>query len=157
VRLPHGFLGTRADVLMDVILLVMLAVPFVLVWSIRLAKNGRYVLHRGVQSGLLAALLAAVVAFEADVRLSGGSAAFLTGSPYLGTALLRGILGVHIAVAVTTFLAWTVVVVNIWRRGFGATPQVVGPSHRRTGYLIFAGVTFTSVSGAVLYYMGFAA
>lgn len=36
MRLPRGFLGTRADVLMDVILVGMLATPCVLVWAIGL-------------------------------------------------------------------------------------------------------------------------
>lgn len=155
VRLPPGFLGTRADILMDVVLIAMLVTPFLLVWTIRLARRGAYVQHRNLQTALLCVLLAAAALFEVDVRVSGGADAFLTGSRYLGTPILRWLLRVHIAVAVATFAAWTYVVANIWRGGIEPKPDLVGPSHRRTGYLIFAGVTFTSISGACLYWLGF--
>ena len=155
MRLPHGFLGTRADVLLDVVLLAMLATPFVLIMSIRLARRGAYLQHRAIQTGLLGVLLTAVVLFEIDVRTSGGSGVFLAGSRYAGTALIRWLLGVHIAVAVLSFALWTWVVGRAWRDRVEPTPAHFGSAHRRTGYLIFAGVTFTSVSGAALYWLAF--
>lgn len=155
MRLPAGFLGSRADVLMDVVLIAMALTPFLLVWAIRLARRRDYTRHRTVQSSLLCVLLVAVVAFEVDVRMSGGSAAFITGSRYLGTTLFYSLLGVHILVAVASFALWTWVVA----RGWGVSPEPsaehFGAAHRRQGYLILAGVTFTSVSGAVLYWMSF--
>lgn len=155
MRLPPGFLGTRADVLMDVVLIAMLITPLLLACAIRLARRGAYLQHRTLQTGLLSVLLVAVVLFEIDVRMSGGSDAFLAGSRYLGTPLLRWILKVHIAVAVSSFALWTYVVGKAWRDRVEPAPANFGPAHRRTGYLIFAGVTFTSVSGAVLYWLAF--
>ena len=140
---------------MDIVLIAMTLTPFLLVWAIRLARRGQFVLHRNIQSGLLAVLLVAVVLFEADVRMSGGSGTFLAGSPYVGTPLLTWLLRVHIAVAVTSFLAWTWVVARAWRVPLVPGSADFGPAHRRTGYLIFAGVTFTSISGAALYWLSF--
>lgn len=155
MRIPPGFLGTRADVLMDVILIAMSLTPFVLAWSIGLARGGAYTRHRAVQTGLLVVLLVAVVLFEADVRTSGGSGAFLAGSRWRGTPQLAWFLRVHIAVAVTSFALWTFVVANAWLRRLEPRPEFFGPAHRRTGYAIWAGVTFTSVSGAALYWLCF--
>lgn len=154
MRLPAGFLGTRADVLMDVVLIAMTLTPFILLYAIRLARRGAYVQHRAIQSGLLLVLLAAVVLFEVDVRLAGGSGSFLAGSKYAGSPALLWFLRVHIGVATLSMLTWLVVVAKGWRVPLEPGPHF-GPAHRRTGWLIFAGVTFTSISGAALYYVGF--
>lgn len=152
---PPGFLGTRADLLMDVVLIAMLATPFILIQAIRLARRGAYLAHRNIQTVLLAVLVVAVVLFEVDVRTSGGSGTFLGRSAYAGSATLKWLLRVHITVAVTSFLVWSWVVIRAWRDPEPPTPARFGPAHRRTGYLIFAGVTFTSASGAVLYWLAF--
>lgn len=154
MRLPPGFLGTRADILMDVVLIAMTLTPFILIYAIRLARQGRFVAHRNIQSGLLLVLLAAVVLFEIDVRMAGGSGSFLAGSKYAGAAALTWFLRVHIGVATASMLLWTVVVAKGWRVPLEPGPNF-GPAHRRTGYIIFAGVTFTSISGAALYWLGF--
>ena len=155
MRLPHGFLGTRADVLMDIILIAMLATPFVIGWAIRMARRLAYRQHRNLQTALLCVLWTAVVLFEADVRMSGGSKAYLAGSAMAGTRTFTGLLVVHIAVAVISFALWTWVVARAWRGRLPPTPELVGPYHRRMGYAIWAGVTFTSASGAVLYWWSF--
>jgi hypothetical protein len=46
--LPHGFLGTRADLLMDVVFISTLATPFILGWGIRYARLRDFRKHRAV-------------------------------------------------------------------------------------------------------------
>src|SRR5262245_11531055 len=67
-----GFLGTRASLMLDVLVLGMLVVVVVLSWSIYQVKvHRRYVLHKWTQVVLGAMLLVVVVLFEIDVRLHG--------------------------------------------------------------------------------------
>lgn len=154
--LPQGFLGTRADVLMDVVFVATLATPFIVAWGVRFASKGNYARHRAVQTTLLAVLLVAVILFEVDVRLSGGSGSLMKGSSYAGTGLLRGITLVHVLGNVATFILWLWLVVKS-RRRFG-TPELPGPftaTHKRAGSVVFGGLVFGAVSAVAMYVLGF--
>ena len=50
-----GFLGTRADVFMDLAIAFFVAAPFLMTYAIRLAARGRYRAHRNLQAGLVVA------------------------------------------------------------------------------------------------------
>jgi hypothetical protein len=56
-----GFLGTRASIGMDVLLVGLLATLPVLVLSIAAVRARRYAVHKALQLGIVAALLAAIV------------------------------------------------------------------------------------------------
>lgn len=155
--MPGGFLGTRGDLLMDLVVVAIIATPFLFLWAIWLVRRKRYRAHRNLQTGLLGFLLVAIVLFEVDIRLSGGTAAFMAGSPYLGTPLLSWLLRSHVLVAVLTFGLWTYLVVQAWRARLDLHPHLFGPIHRRRGYYVFAGTVFTSFSGVWLYWLGFVA
>jgi len=65
-----GFFGTRASLGMDVVLVGLFAVLPLLAWSIHLVRNRRdFAGHKRLQWIIAAALLAAIVVFEIDVRL----------------------------------------------------------------------------------------
>ena len=65
-----GFLGTRASLGMDVVLVGLLAVLPLLAWSVHLVRNRRnFAAHKRLQWVIATALLAAIVIFEIDVRL----------------------------------------------------------------------------------------
>lgn len=155
--MPAGFLGTRGNLLMDMVVVAIILTPFLFLWAIRLARGGRYAQHRNLQTGLLGVLLVAVTLFEVDIRLSGGTQGFLAGSPYLGTALLTWLLRTHVVIAVATFALWLAIVVQAWRARMDLHPQAFSAAHRRRGYWVFAGVNFTAVSGVWLYWLGFVA
>jgi hypothetical protein len=155
--LPRGFLGTRADLLMDVVFVSTLATPFILVWAIRLAQQRQLEKHRFVQTLLLGVLLVAVALFEVDVRLSGGSGSLMKGSSYAGTGLLRGITLAHVLANVVTFIAWLVLVVKSRRRFNGALPGSFSASHRRLGRFVLGGTVFGALSAIVMYGLGFVA
>ena len=68
-----SLIGTRADVLMDIVIgSIVLIVPLAL-WSIAQAKRGGYTRHRNVQITLAVVLAVVVGFFEWDLRLKGGS------------------------------------------------------------------------------------
>jgi len=157
--MPHGFLGTRADLLMDIVVVVFAVLPFVELWAIKLARARRHAAHLRFQVASLIAILLAVVLFEVDIRLSGGTVAFMKDSPLAGTTFLRVFLIVHVLIAVTTFTAWAVLDVKSWRRHRAeSTRALPGPwssSHKRFGKRVYVGICLTSITGIALYVMGF--
>lgn len=157
MKLPGGFLGNRSDLLMDIVVIAIIVTPLLFLWAVRLARRGQYVRHRNLQTGLLGTLLIAVILFEVDIRVSGGTQAFMAGSPHLGSALLTWLLRVHVVVAVLTFFVWLVLVVQAWRARMDVNPRLFSVTHRRFGYGVFGGTIFTAVSGVWLYWLGFVA
>lgn len=154
--LPKGFLGTRADVLMDVVFIATLLTPFIVAWGVRFASKGDYRRHRAVQATLLAVLLVAVLLFEVDVRLSGGSGSLMKGSSYAGTGWLRGVTLAHVLANVVTFFGWLWLVVKSWKRlGTPELPGAFSATHKRGGSFVFAGLVFGAVSAVVMYVLGF--
>lgn len=157
MRLPGGFLGTRGDVLMDTVVVAIVLTPLLFLWAVRLARRGQYARHRNLQTALLTTLLGAVILFELDIRLSGGTRAFMAGSPYLGSPLLSWLLRVHVLIAVLCFGLWCSLVIQAWRARMDLHPTLFSAAHRRRGYWVFAGTIFTAVSGVWLYWLGFVA
>lgn len=153
-----GFLGTRASLMMDLVVVAMAFVLVVLVWSVRLPRQRRYVLHKRVQLALAALLLVAVAAFEVDVRIHGWrerSAGQLGGSP---SSAAWAALVIHLFFAVTTVVLWPVV---IWRamRRFPTPPEPGdhSPNHRRWARLAAWDMAATTFTGWGFYYIAFVA
>ncbi|WP_337174139.1 DUF420 domain-containing protein [Paludisphaera sp.] len=157
MNMPPGFLGTRGDLLMDIVVVAIVLTPFLFLRAVWLARRGEYRRHRNLQTALLTTLLVAVVLFEVDIRLKGGTQAFLAGSPHLGRPLLTWLLRTHVLVAVVSFGLWAVLVVQAWRARMDLNPGLFSAVHRRRGYLVFAGTIFTAASGVWLYWLGFVA
>lgn len=105
--------------------------------------------------GVLVGAIVAVLLLEGSIRFGGAMDAFAL-SAYHGTATLAGLFGVHLAVAIPTFVAWCVLAVLSWRRFPGVLPGSFGPRHQLWGRLTFAGLWFTCATGVGLYVMSFA-
>lgn len=149
--IPAGFLGTRADLLVDVALTVFVVLPILLPLAFRLAKRGELHKHRTVQLILVATMTLAVLALEADIRLAGGSGAFAgraVKQPFLSTRLL---LMVHISIAATTWIGWLYMVVRSGRSFGQSLPGGFSDAHRRWGRRIWVGVCATAATGTLLY------
>jgi uncharacterized membrane protein YozB (DUF420 family) len=157
LHLPNGFLGTRGDLLMDMVVVAIVLTPLLFLWAIWMVRHGQYTRHRNLQTALLTTLLLAVILFETDIRLKGGTRAFMAESPYLGTQLLSWLLRAHVLVAIVCFGLWSYLVVQAWRHRMDLHPAKFSASHRRAGYWVFAGTVFTAVSGVWLYWLGFVA
>jgi uncharacterized membrane protein YozB (DUF420 family) len=148
--------------MLDVVFLAMFAVVPVLLWSwylVRVRRN--FGLHKRVQIVVALVLLAAVSLFELDMRLHGWRDR-ADASPYMGDATHLGwvlpVLGVHLAIAVSTFFLWFYVIVGALRN-FDRPPQpnAYSQHHRRFGRLAMIGMILTSVTGWIFYYLAFVA
>jgi putative membrane protein len=152
-----GFLGSRASLGMDVVLVGLLALLPVLGWSIQLVRSGHYAAHRRLQLFIVSALLAAIVIFEIDVRLVSDWRLRAAASPWWPAGVLTA-LGIHLVFAISTFvlLAWVV-----WEavRRFPSPPHpgTHGPRHRRMARLAAADLVLTAVTGSVFYWLAFVA
>lgn len=155
----NGFLGTRASLMVDLVVVAMVVVVVVMSWSIRQVKyHRRFTLHKRVQLLLAAALVIAITAFETDIRLHGWEdrAAGVIGgaaSSAVWTALY-----IHLCFALTTVVLWpTVIGLAIRRFPSPAAPNPHSASHRRWARLAAWDMVLTAVSGWVFYAMAFVA
>jgi hypothetical protein len=114
---------------MDVVLVGLLATLPILAWSIYLVARRRdYASHRKLQLLIAAALLAAIVVFEVDIRLISDWKLRAAPSPFWPAGVLTA-LGIHLVFAVSTPVLWTWVVWEAWRR-FPSPPQPNSHSSR---------------------------
>ena len=117
-----GFLGTRADVLMDLAITFFVAAPFLMTYALRLAARGRYRAHRNLQAGLVVSGTVAVLLLEGSIQYGEAMAAYAQ-SAYYGTPLIRGLFSVHLWVAIPWFIGWCVLTGVSWR---GYIPRAAG-------------------------------
>jgi uncharacterized membrane protein YozB (DUF420 family) len=150
-----GFLGTRADVFIDLAFVFFVAAPFVMTYALRLVALRRRRAHRNLQAGLLLAAVVATLLLEGSIRFGDGAAAFAL-SAYYGTATMYWTFAVHLAVAVPTFVSWCILTVLSWRRFSRVLPGPFSSRHRRWGQLTYAGLWFTCITGVGLYVMSYA-
>ncbi len=152
-----GFLGTRASLGMDVVLVGLLALLPVLAWSVAAVRGGRYRLHKALQLFIAAALAAAIVVFEIDVRLVSDWKLRAAVSPWWPGGVLAA-LAIHLVFAVTTFglLVW-VLWEAVTRFPSPPVPGTHGPRHRRWARLAAADLVLTAVTGTAFYWLAFVA
>jgi putative membrane protein len=159
----HGFLGTRGSLMLDIVFLAMFVVVPLLAASIYLVKaRGRYQLHKRLQLIMAGVLLAAVLLFEIDMRVTGWEQR-AEPSPYFDAAnkwsCPAGVsLLVHLSFAVPTLLLWIYVVTQALRKF--SRPPAPGPhsaAHVRTGWLAAGGMALTAVTGWIFYWLAFVA
>jgi len=153
----NELLSTRADWVINFCYLVTLAAPVVCFLSVRAVRRKQYRKHYRMQTALLAVCVLAVLALETHIRIAGGSGSLVAGSPYAGSPLFRGVAAVHIGGAVLTYVAW-IWLVLVSRRAFGRTlPGAFSSTHKRVGWGVISGLSFTAVSATCVYYLGFVA
>jgi putative membrane protein len=152
---PGSLLGTRADLLLELVLALNLAAPLVMLWSFRLAGRRSFARHRRLQLRLLGACVLAVICLEVRIRLAGGSGELVAASSFAETALFRGVFTAHVAVAVLTYLAWALLAGASSRRFGSALPGAFSAAHRRLGLAVFGGMCFTALSATAVYVLGF--
>lgn len=161
--MSHGFLGYSSTFMLDfVVTALVLIVPALLV-SLYLVKVRRnYVAHRNLQLVLAGVLLAAVVAFEVDIRAHGGWREIVgTRTPALSDEQLETVkqtLYVHLVFAITTPLLWGATIALALKR-MPKPPAPCGHSrlHKTLGWLSVIDLVLTSATGLLFYYRAFIA
>lgn len=155
--LPQGFLGTRGDILMDLVVISFIVILPVLIVSWRAARGRDYSRHRAIQISLVLVLAVAVGLFEVDLKLSGGIFELTRESGYSGTVLLNSLIYGHTLVAISSVLVWVPLIILSLRR-FPNPPvsNTFGSTHRLWGRVGMLLMMASGVSAIPLYYVGFA-
>jgi putative membrane protein len=154
----EGFLpGSRATFMLDLVAVAMFAVLPMLAFGIRLVRVDRnYIVHKSAMSTIAIVLAVAVILFEIEMRVVGWRH-LAEISPYFQTTLFP-VLSVHLLFSVSTTILLTLTVFLAWRR-FPTPPRPTQHSthHKILGRLSAIGLTLTSVTGWIFYYMAFIA
>jgi hypothetical protein len=155
---PPGFLGTRADILIDIVMLSFVVILPVLILSWRYARHRRYALHRRVQLTLGFTLAVVVAIFEYDLAVSGGIFELTKGSDYEGTAILNASVYVHTAFAVLSAIIWVALIAfSLFRFDNPPVPNAFSRRHRFWGRAGMLTMILSGLTAPPLYYFGFVA
>jgi len=152
-----GFLGTRASLMLDVLVLGMLAVVVVLCWSIYQVKfRRRYLLHKWTQLVLGAALLVAVVLFEIDIRLHGWEIRASDIEDGRAPAIVWYVLYIHLVFAVSSSILWPVTIFMALRNfPHPPRPGVHSRVHVPLARIATADMIITAITGWIFYWVAF--
>lgn len=154
---PQGFLGTRGDLLMDIVIVALVAVVPIVLYNWHLARSQRYAEHKRMQIGLAVLLGVVVGLFEFNLRLQGGIFEATRASRYAGTATLNFWIWFHTLFAITTIFIWAgLIVVSLRRFPNPPTPGVFSATHRRWGRIGMIWMLVTGVTSLPVYVYGFA-
>lgn len=154
---PQGFLGTRADLLMDIVIVALLAVVPIVLYNWHLARRGDYPRHKALQI-TLATLLALVVGlFEYNLRLQGGIFVATAASSYAGTPTLNFWIYLHTFFAITTLVIWIVLIALSLRRfPKPPAPNAFSGTHRLWGRVGMVWMLVTGLTSLPVYVYGYA-
>jgi len=155
MEMPAGFLGTDADLLMDLLVTVVPAVLVVMGVSWKRARAGSWTAHRNIQIVLTIVLTVAVVSLEVHIATSGGIEA-LFGTPDPGPTVVAA-LNIHLLFAFTAAFTWIgLVVVSLIKFPNPPEPGAFSARHRlvgRIGMVSMAGAAVTAVALYLLAYV----
>ncbi len=159
--MTNGFLGNNTSFMLDfVVSALLLVVPLVLfsLFLVKIKKN--YLWHRNMQILLGVILLAAVTAFEIDMRLQGGWKEIIAKRETPLTAEqfneVQQLLYIHLFFAITTPLMWAATMFLALKK-FPSPPVPTEHSqlHKILGWSATIDLVLTSVTGLFWYYKAF--
>ena len=150
-----GFLGTRAPLFMDIVSVIVAALPFLIYGAITLAKKKNYSAHESVQKLLFITSVIVVGFFEYGVRMEGGYKNLMEGSSVSHDYLLY-VLIFHIIISVITLFLWIMTLSRARRYKRQSTlPGLYSIAHKKDGQRTFIGIILTMLTGAWVYYLLF--
>lgn len=155
--LPQGFLGTRADILMDIVIVSLAAILPIIWFSWTRARRRRWGTHKKTQLALGITLAVVVSLFEADLRLSGGIFELTKQSAFHGTALLNASIWTHMAFSISTALIWLgLTIASVRKFDSPPRPGTFSRTHKLWGRIGMIDMVLTGITGIELYVVGFA-
>ncbi len=155
--LSTGFLGSRADLLSDVLMLALLLIVPALIAAVWAARAERRRLHRALMWTVVSVVVGYVIVYEASMLAQGGLA-FLRARIRMPEATYFAVVAAHVLVAVCSLVTAVLAV----RRGSALFASVgaddraeLRPRHSRIGYTAFALLAASAASGVLVYYLTF--
>lgn len=154
---PPGFLGTRADLLLDIVICSLVVVVPILFYAVMAARKKNYKLHRNIQVGLTLVLVVVVGIFEWNLNQSGGIWEMTKESSFAGTWILNSSVYVHLAFAFSTTFVWlSLIASSLFKFSNPPSPSKFSRLHKIWGRLALFVMVMTGLTAVVLYVVGFA-
>jgi putative membrane protein len=154
---PQGFLGTRADLLMDIVIVALVAVVPIVLYNWQLARSGNYPRHKALQIALATLLALVVGLFEYNLRLQGGIFVATAASSYAGTTTLNFWIYLHTFFAITTIVIWVALIAMSLRRfPKPPAPNSFSGTHRLWGRIGMVWMLVTGLTSLPVYVYGYA-
>jgi putative membrane protein len=152
-----GFLGTRAPLFMDIIVIIVGLLPFLIAFSIWFAVKGMYRVHRLLQTVLFIVTIVTLVYFKYGMNIAGGFDFYMKGSSIDSTIAFYFLI-FHIVIATITLIMWFATM----RFASGdkrrkALPGLYSKDHKKSGKRLGFAIFLTSLTGIGVYCMLFIA
>lgn len=147
----EGFLGTRGDFIIDLVMTISGFLPFLLLFTFYLASKGKHDLHKKLQISLFLIVAALVLLLEYDVRF-GDLKEISKMSPYFGSIELKIVFFAHLFFAISSFFGWCWLIVSSLKR----YPLFPNFNHKKYGIILFWDIVLMVITGWILYWMSFA-
>lgn len=137
-------------------LILSIAAPFIALYAVKLAKEGKYSQHIKIQKNLFYACVIGVILLELTIRFSGGSGSLVKVSPYLSTPFFHTILWAHIIGAVLTYFVWGFTIFKSSKQNkIGNLPGLKTNWHKKLGYFVIIGLFYTGITAFIVCTMAF--
>lgn len=152
---PPGFYGTRADILVDIVITSLVVIIPVILWSWKKVREKGYLHHRNIQLVLTGVLVLVLIVFETDLRYAGGIFAITQGSRYAGTPLLLASIYIHMTFSISTAVIWLgLIFSSMLKFPRPPAPNQFSRFHRFWGRLGMIDLILTGLTGLELYVVG---
>ena len=156
ISFPAGFLGTRADLLFDLIIVSILFITPTILFSWSQARKGRYLRHKRLQILLTLILTVVLILFEMNLKAKGGIFVLTRESRFSETWVLPTALFVHLFFAISTAVIWvSLLISSLLIFPHPPTPNAFSSSHRFWGRIAILDLILTAVTAVILYAVGF--
>lgn len=152
MNIPASFLNTRANLLVDIVMLINILAPLIMYFSFKQARQKNHSAHKRTQLWLLIVCFSAVMALEINIRMEGGA---LVNGVHTDTTLFKWIFGLHVTGAILTYIIWAYLAWKSLKLFNVDLPGKYSKTHKRLGQTIFLGMWFTSASAIAVYVFGF--
>ena len=148
---------SRASWATDFVAVAMVIVVPVMLYSVYSARGRKNVeRHRRLQIALACVLASAVLVFEIDMRIHGWRH-LAEPSPFYETLVYPALL-THLFFSIPTFFMWAFLVVSSLKNFTKKQQTLKDPRrHKKIGMLAVIGMTMTSVTGWLFYWLAFVA
>ncbi|CAA6803353.1 MAG: Unknown protein [uncultured Campylobacterales bacterium] len=143
-------LNSRADWVVNFVIFCSFILPFALVFSFKLARKKKYLLHKYTQIGLFVVATLAVILLEVDIRFFHLNDAIEV-SKYYGTTYLLVLFVIHLVFAFSSYILWIYMLIKSSKQ----YPKKFNFNHKLYGMILFFDLLMTSVTGIWLYVLLF--
>jgi|GEM_PF-388834 len=134
------------------LLILAILAPFISLYAVSLIKKHEYKTHIKIQKRLFWTCIIAVLIFEIQLRILGGSGSLIAGSAHTSTPFFKTILTAHIIGAVLTYIIWGITVFTSnrkWKKP-RALPGSFTITHKRLGVISIVGLFYTAITASIV-------